>query len=415
MSLSEGVSSSLIYKAYATGVITAGTEATSSSDLGASGGQVIRRVASTLSLAKNTYESAEIRSDRQRADFRHGVRRVQGNISAEFSPGSFFDFLEAAHRDTKVSSVTLTESDLTSATGSHSGSTWTFASGDPVALGLHVGDIIRFTNLSVTADDAQNYLIKSFSGTSNRVLSVTPAPTDQTADVAFSVVRPGKATIVPLTGHVSRKYGIEHYASDLDTSRLFTECRVSGYRLSMPATGMCTAEFNFMGRDMELYTGASAPFFTAPTAATTTGLMTAVNGTLLVGGVAMGVVTGLDLTFDLAPTQAEVIGQNFNAEIFLGRASVSGTMTAYFTDTTLISNFLNEDEVAILVEMTTTTAAASPAVTILLPRVKFGDANLPLQGEGGQTITMPFTALLADGTVTGVAQSTIRIVDTEAT
>jgi hypothetical protein len=415
MALSEGVSSSLYYKAYSTGVITAGTEATSSSDPGASGGQVLRRVGSTLSLAKNTYESAEIRSDRQRADFRHGIRRVQGNITGELSPASYFDFFEAVHRDTKTASVTLTESDLTSATGSNSGSSFTFASGDPVALGLHVGDIIRFTNLSITADDAQNYLITAFSGTSNRVLTVSPAPTDQTADVAFSVTRPGKTTIVPLTGHVSRKFLIEHHASDIDVSRVFTECRVSSYRLSLPATGMATCEFGFMGRDMELYTGTNAPFFSAPTAATTTGIVSAVNGSLFVAGSRVGVVTGLDLTCDLAPSAAEVIGQNFVAEIFLGRASVSGSVTAFFQDTTLISNFMNEDEVSIIVDLTTTSAAASPAISIFLPRIKFGDANLPLQGEGGQTITMPFTALLADGTVTGVRQSTVYIHDTEAT
>lgn len=415
MSLAEGVSQSLRYKSYSTGAITANSEPLASSDPGATGGQILRRVATTLSLAKNTYESAEIRTDRQRADFRHGTRHVQGNITGELSPASYFDFFEAVHRDTKVSAVTLTESDLTSATGSNSGSTWTFGGGDPVALGLHVGDIIRFTNLSVSADDNVNFLITGFSGGSNRVVAVTPAPTDQTADVAFTLTRPGCTTIVPTSGHVSRKFGIEHYAADLDLTRLFTECRATSYRLSMPATGMSTCEFGFMGRDMQILTGASAPFFTAPTAALTTGLCASVNGALLVAGTSLGVVTGVDLTMDLSPTAADVLGQNFPGEIFLGRAAVSGTVTAYFDSATLINDFVNETEVSLQVLLNTTSAANTPAISIFLPRIKFGDAAVNLQGEGGQTISLPFTALLADGTVTGVKQSTIYICDTEAT
>jgi len=70
MSLAEGVQATVAYKAYATGVITANTKATSSSDPGASGGQLLRRVSSSLKFQKDTYKSAEVRADRQIADAR---------------------------------------------------------------------------------------------------------------------------------------------------------------------------------------------------------------------------------------------------------------------------------------------------------------------------------------------------------
>ena len=63
---------------------------------GATGGQVIRRVSSDFNLSKETYQSEEIRTDYQIADFRHGVRSVEGNISGELSCGTYSDFMASA-------------------------------------------------------------------------------------------------------------------------------------------------------------------------------------------------------------------------------------------------------------------------------------------------------------------------------
>ena len=65
MSLAEGVQGRITYKAYASGAMASNAQAVSSSDLGVSGGQVLRRVSSSLKLGKDTYQANEIRSDRQ--------------------------------------------------------------------------------------------------------------------------------------------------------------------------------------------------------------------------------------------------------------------------------------------------------------------------------------------------------------
>lgn len=422
MSLAEGVSGSLRYKAYASATITANTLATSSSALGVSGGTELRRVASTLKLAKDTYQSAEIRTDRQIQDFRHGIARVTGAISGEFSPGTYFDFAEAACRGTKSAALSLSNTDFTSVVSSSVTSTFTMSAGAPVTLGLRIGDIIRFADLATTANNATNFVITGFSGSSNRIIAVTPAPTtDAAPDSSFTLTSngaSGKAVYIPSSSHVSRKFGFEMYNVDIGVSRLFTECRIGGFNMAMPATGMSTVEIPVMGRYMETGladdTPATAPFFTSPAAATTTGIFASVNGLLMVGGTRVGVVTGLDIKMDLAPSSDAVVGQNFVPEIFLGRANITGNMTAFFEDLTLINDFKNESEVSVLTYLTTSSAAAAPAISIYLPRVKFGDGNVNDSGEGGQAISMPFQALKADGTVAGDEATTIRFVDTAA-
>jgi len=416
MSLGQGVDARVTYKGYATGAITSNSQPTSSSDPAATGGQILRRTGCTLDLAKDTYQSNEIRADRQIGDYRHGVKRVQGSLTGELSCGTYFDLIEAAMRGTKASAVAKSEAELTSVAMDGTLSTITYGGGNPVTEGFRVGDVKRFTNLATAANNSTNFLILGFSGASNRVMSVYPAPTTMTADTAFNVTTVGKSIYVPSSSFVARKFGVEVYHQDLDLHRFFTECRVGGLKLGLPATGMTTIEIPMIGRDMETASGASSPFFTAPTAATTTGLLAAVNGLLRVGGSTVGVVTGLSIDMNLNPQADAVVGQNFVPEIFLGRANVTGQVQAFLEDFTMLNYFKNETEVEILAYLTASSDIAAQAMTIHLPRNKFGDADIGLQGEQGIPISMPFQSLKYEtSTATaGIEQTTIRICDTQA-
>ena len=240
MSIGENVSARITYKPYATGVISSNTQPVSSVDPGASGGQILRRTASTLTLVKDTYQSAEVRTDRQIGDFRHGVKRASGSLNGELSPGTYWDFVEAVCRGTETAALADSNTEFTSVAADNGTSKFTFAGGDPVAEGYRVGMIVRFTNLSEPSNNSKNFLITGFQAASNREMLVYPAPTTMGADTAFNIVSVGKRVFVPASGHVSRKFAVEVYHADLDIYRLFTECRVGGMNFNLPATGMAT-------------------------------------------------------------------------------------------------------------------------------------------------------------------------------
>lgn len=414
MSLAEGQQAIIVYNPYASGVITPNLEDQAPPPTAA---QVLRRVSSTLDLAINAYTAAEIRQDRQIVDYRHGVHHVGGDIAGELSPLTYFPIFSAVHRDTPTASLTLGPSVLTSMACNASASTITFAGGNPVTAGLSVGDVIRFTGGSTAANMNRNFWIKSFGGSNNRILSVTPPPATQTADISFSLERPGKATAVPSSSFVSRKFGLEVYHEDLAVSRLFTESRFSKYAMALPATGLATFTATVMGRSMlALDSGStpSAPYFTTPNAETDTEIVAAVNGQLLLEGTSIGVVTGVTMQCDLNGSVAEVVGQNFPAEVFLGRANVTGQVTAFLEDTTILDYFTEETELQILLHLDGDSSPNCPAIGILLPRIKLGTANVAITGEAGQIITSAFQALKYVGSAAGVPGTTIRIVDTEA-
>ena len=187
MSLAEGASARLAYKAYSTGAIASNSQPVSATDPGASGGQILRRTTCSLSLSKDTYQSEEIRTDRQIGDFRHGTKRVQGSIGGELSPGTYWDFVEAALRGTETAAVALSNAELTSAAADNATSKFTFGGGNPVTSGLRVGMVVRFTNLSEPLNNSKNFLVTGFGGSNNRDISVYPAPTTMGADTAFNV------------------------------------------------------------------------------------------------------------------------------------------------------------------------------------------------------------------------------------
>lgn len=413
MTISEGVSVTVRYKFYSSGVITENALDDISTLPGSSGGQLLRRVASTLEFSRDSYAATEIRSDRQEVDFRLGTGSVAGDISGEYSGNTYWSFINAVHRATAVSAVTITQADTTNIAASASGSSFTVGSGDLVALGLFVGDVIRFSGMSTGANNSQNFTILSFSA-ANTVMTVTPAPVDQGADTSFSLSRPGKASMIPSTAHVSRKVAVEHYAEDTDYSRLFVELRCSKYVLTMPATGLVTIAVSLNGRWQYDLGSTASPYFTNPTAETSTGLMASVNGLLLINGVSVGVVTGVTLTNEMAADVGKVVGQNFAAAIALGHNMVTGQVTAYLNGSTIPALFSAETEVGLLIGLDATSATDTPTTKIYLPRIKFTGAQVPAQGEGLQTISAPFRCLRYVGSAAGVPSTTVRIVDTES-
>ena len=382
MSLGEGISCRIAYKAYSTGAIQSNVQPDSSIDPGTTDGQILRRTSSTLSLTKDTYQSAEVRTDRQIGDYRHGVKRVTGSLNGELSPGTYWDFVEAVLRGTGTAAVAKSEAELTSVAADNATSKFTFDGGDPVTEGYRVGMVIRFTNLSEALNNSKNFLITGFSGASNRDVSVHPAPTTMSADTAFNVTSVGKRVFTPASGHVSRKFAIEHYFADLDIFELFTECRIGGMNFNLPATGMATVEIPIMGRDMETGSAGSAPFFSAPADVTGTGILAAVNGLIRVQGVNQGIITGAQVNINLSPESPAVVGQNFVPEIFLGRTEITGQLTAFFEDLTLVNYFRDETEISVLLYLLASSADAADAMTIFCKRGKTG-GGMNLQFTGG--------------------------------
>lgn len=401
MAIATGVNKQLIYKAESTwGTLPAAT---------GPNGQSLRRVTSTLNLKKDTYASNEIRADFQDADFRHGMRKVEGTLSGELSPGSYKDFVAAAVRKafasvTSISSLTLT----VAASGSFY--TITRSAGSWISDGIRAGMAVRPTAGLNTASRI-DCLVVTITAT---VLTVAPlngaALTIESAVASCTVAVQGKVTYVPQTGHTDPSFAFEEWHGDITQSERFTGCKVSSLDFKMPATGIATIDVGLMGKDVATST---SQYFTSPIAATTTGVLAAVNGVLIVNGSKLVTLTGLNVKINGNMTSEAVVGSNTAPDIFEGRVQVDGDFSAFFEDGTLRDIFLAETPIALAFAMTTDNTGTGDFLVGYLPRIKVNSADKD-DGDKGIKRTYQFKALLQPTSGAGTEVTTIQFQDSQA-
>ena len=222
----------------------------------------------------------------------------------------------------------------------------------------------------------------------------------------------GKKTWIPATGQTDISYSLEHWYNDITQSEVFSGIKFDKASINLPPTGLATVNFDVIGQNL---TTATARYFTSPTAIPGTGVVAAVNGVLIVNGVAQTVVTGLSLSIDPAFSGDPVVGANTVPNQFAGPVTITGQFTAYFTDNVLRDLFVNETESSLIVALTTDNTATADVLCFTLPRIKVGGQQKS-DGTGGIVQTFPFQALYNVNGGTGVAteQTTILIQDTAA-
>lgn len=411
--LFEATSERLVYKAYTSPVIDPTVEPAPGTDPAATGGQILRHVSHNLSLTKDTYAGDEVRTDLQRPMEKHGTRRSPGTLNGLLSPLTQSDLFEAVMGgDWSAAAVAVDESDMTSVSADNATAKFTFAASDPVTEGFRVGDIVRFTGLSDADNNGKNFVILGFGGTSNREMTVFPAPADMTANSEFDVTTVGRSLFMPASSHVKRKFAVEVYNSDGDIARLFTEGRFSGFDLSIAPNQDAQINFSGMWRNRVVYDSNDAPFFTAPTAQTSTDIISSMDGLLRMNGATVGVVTGMSLNFNRAPSAPAQLHQDgLVPGVLLANAVLSGEFTVFLQDRTFLDAFDQATEFELLAYLPVSNADAADAMTLFLPRIKI-NSNNEATIDGAKAIQCGFTAARYLGSGAGIESTGIRICDT---
>jgi hypothetical protein len=288
------------------------------------------------------------------------------------------------------------------------------ASAGYLTAGLKVGMVGRWTGWAgagATANNDRNFLITALTAgnMSGVFLDGTAVVADAAGDsVTFTPV--GKSVYIPTTAHTRDYWTIEHNYADIVQSEQFTDCVFGTMNVQLPATGMATIDFPVIGLNMDTSTAA---YFTSPTAVSSGNILAAVNGAVYVAGVAVGYITGMDLSVNGNVTSVGgVVGSNVAPDITPGSFDVTGNMTVLFQDATMRDYFKNETEVSVIAAFTSANTATADVMVFSMPRVKVGGASKD-DGEKGLIMTMPFTALenTAGGTGTSTVASTIVIQD----
>jgi hypothetical protein len=401
MTIGSGVDKQVIYKKQT----ALGTKATAGS------AQILRRTTSGIELKKNTFQSNEIRTDYQIADFRHGSKYVEGPINGEVSAGTYKDFMAAAVRKDFVAGASIATLTLTTA-GAGPTYTITRSAGSWITDGVKVGDVVRVTAGLAAGNLNKNYLVVTITATVLTVYVLNGTTISaQSAIASCTLAVTGKKTFTPQSSHTADYFTIEQwYGSGAALSEQFLDCKVNTMDVQVSASGMATCSFGFLGRNVDLGTAA---YFTSPTASSTTGVMAGANGLLTVAGATVGNVTGMNFTLNGNMTKEDVVGANSTPDVFSGSVAVSGQMTILLENDTYVQMFEDETEASVTMVLTATNAANSDFVSFTMPRIKVG-GNSKDDGQKGIVQTVPFTALLNTNSATNNGDFTTLMIQDSA-
>ena len=373
------------------------------------GAQQLRRVTASFNKSVDFIQSAEIRTDMQIADYRGSLSRSEGSLNGELSPGTYAPFFAAALARDFTVGATGTADITIMAEGKDYALKRTV--GSFITEGFFVGNVIRLTGAGLNPKNVGNNIV-IMSVTPTKIVGMTLAkntlvPEGPITAVSLSVV--GKQTFAPLTGHTSDSFTFEEWYADVQQSEVYTGNKVGSVALQLPTSGYVTADFSFLGKDLEK--ADQTEFFTTPIAANNEGLTVSVSGAVLVNGVKAGVITSADFNIDRGLEAANVIGTNHAVEIFDGRINITGNMSTYFQNGVYRDYFIDETAISVVVVLSTGSEPDAEVISFLMPRVKLGSATKD-DGEAGLISQHTFQALLNSNVTTGSPATTMLIQDT---
>lgn len=377
----------------------------------------VRRVTSTFDKTRANYQSQEVNESQQVQDMRLGVNSVAGSLTGELSVGGYQLPMEGILRKLAAGpSTTGAIATITAATTGERTGTYTRAGGSFLADGFKIGDVVRangFTTTGVGNND-RNVIITALTATVMTVYTLIKG-TQIAAKAAgdnVTIATPGKKIWTPETAQNRDYFTLEHWFGDIAQSELFPDLVFTGMNITLPPSGMATIELPGMGIDM---TPAQAQYFTTPASAPTGAILAAVNGVVIVNGLAVGLLTGL--TINVAgnhayPDQNGVVGDNNHVDITPGVLNVTGQMTVLFANATYRDMFLNEDEFSIAAALTAKNTPAADFAAFNMSRVKLTNQSKD-DTPTGMTLTLPYTALenLAGGAALANLRTTLSVQD----
>lgn len=279
-----------------------------------------------------------------------------------------------------------------------------------VTPGTPAFDLVRTTGttLGLSRDSLQSEEIRSdrqisdFRGGANQVggdinFELSYGSFDQLLEAVlmgtWTTDQPVAGTDQVKAGTTRRSFTFMRHFADLPGGSnpyyLYTGVEINNLQLQISANAMITGTMSVVGKGQE--TASAEPAGSTYNPESTTSPLDSFSGELKENGNTIAVITEIQLNLENGLEPRYVVGSKDSITPSSGRSNCSGTITAYFEDSTLVDKFLNETESSI--EFTLPDGAGNE-LKVILPRIKYTGGQPDVSGEGPITLSMPFQALL---------------------
>ena len=376
MALASGANVGLSYVAESTHGVTPGSPTM----------KAARFTGRNINLTRATLTSNERRNDRQVADLRHGFNQVGGSFGFELSTDAFYDWLAAALGGTWATAPVTGSMALATTT-----SAVTRATGSFITDGFMPGDVVTLAGFATGGNNGVTQVVEV------SALSLTVAKTlvADTSAASRTVTATGKKLKVGQTLAIST---IERRFVDITQYQVFRGCTINGMSFNIKPDQIIGGTFDMLGMEAVAISGTSLG---VPTAAASGSPYGAFTATLYINGVANTVVT--DITFNMANNRSvnPVVGSKFSPDVFEGTCNITGSLSAYLENATVMNLFTNETECALFAKFPDPNG--TDFMVMELPRIKLTSADTDPGQQGPIIVNYKFTALVDPNSSTTIA------------
>ena len=201
-------------------------------------------------------------------------------------------------------------------------------------------------------------------------------------------------------GTTRHSYSILRHFGDLDAGSAyhrFSGVEFTKLSLAVAPNAIVSATLSTIGQDLNL--SASAPSGSTYVTASTTSPFDSFSGTITEGGSAIAVVTELQIDLENGHEARFIVGDAQTLRPSIGRSNVTGTISAYFENTTLLQKFISETESSLVF---TLVDLDGNSYEFTVPRIKYTGGQPDVSGEGPIILSMPFQGLRDSTTGTNI-------------
>ncbi len=292
-------------------------------------GQLLNFTGVTFGSENSTTESKTVRSDTNRQGTVRTGRTVAGDISFELQYGALDGLLEGVFRSTWSAALNVSATGVqfaasgntitkTGAFGNAVVGQWVRIGGDPVSANRGFRRILTKTNDAITVSGA-TLVNETVAGTTT---------------IKGAMLKNGTTT---------KSFSFERAWADISQFMQFSGVKADTFSLNVSTNQIVTGSIGLMGRTPDI---TSSTVWSATTAAASTVSYNSLDhlALILIDDTAVtNDLTGITFNMSTNASRREAIGEIDSAGIIQNSVSVSGTLTEYFTDDTLLTKNLDFD------------------------------------------------------------------------
>lgn len=362
--------------------------------------QNINLTSESLKSNINTVTSETIRSDRNVSDITTVGGGAGGDLSFELRYSEYDDLLQGGFFSTWITT------NVSAAVASANFSGAVISVDSSALVDAEIGHFFRVANASATANDG-DYRVTAVSTTSSATrITLADASSGSAASFSSDVFATGttlKGNNIR-NGTTNRSYLFEKEFADVSSYQQYPGCRVASFALEFATQAILTGTMSLMGKTQ---TADVTSIASVTTAVNTNPVLNASGNVARVweGGQAVtGIVfqsISLSMTNNLRD-QLQV-GSASLAGIGTGRCEVTGSLTAYFEDNTLLNKFTGDTGTNLRLQIDDDNGNS---YILDLPNVKLTEATIAAGGGNADIVQELSFGAVVDSTGTYAIQLT---------